>query len=326
MCSESDVGNVFFVFNVSFSCLILFSSQFVVLGEVVNLLFSVQIQVEEVIGELNCFVDYFDVDFNCQQQVEECLDVIYFLVCKYWVQFVELVDLQQCLFDELEVLNVDDEVVGCLGDELVVYVWYYQEKVDELSCLCQVVVVFFVVSVEQEMQCLGMFGGCFVIVLYFGDSVELQVNGLESVEFLVSVNFGQLLKGLVKVVLGGELLWISLVIQVIMVQILCIFILVFDEVDVGIGGFIVEVVGQLLCCFGECGQVFIVIYLLQVVVQGYQYLFVYKECGSSEICMVVVILNKVQWIEEIVCMFGGVDLIKEFLVYVKKLVNLVVQN
>ncbi|RCI69131.1 DNA repair protein RecN, partial [Pseudomonas aeruginosa] len=97
-------------------------------------------------------------------------------------------------------------------------------------------------SVEQEMQRLGMPGGRFAIVLHPGDSAEPQANGLESVEFLVSANPGQPLKGLAKVASGGELSRISLAIQVITAQTSRIPTLVFDEVDVGIGGPTAEVV------------------------------------------------------------------------------------
>ena len=48
------------------------------------------------------------------------------------------------------------------------------------------------------MQRLGMPGGRFAIVLHPGDSAEPQANGLESVEFLVSANPGQPLKGLAR--------------------------------------------------------------------------------------------------------------------------------
>ncbi|MFX7768535.1 hypothetical protein ABTK15_21240, partial [Acinetobacter baumannii] len=77
--------------------------------------------------------------------------------------------------------------------------------------------------------------GRFAIVLHPGDSAEPQANGLESVEFLVSANPGQPLKGLAKVASGGELSRISLAIQVITAQTSRIPTLVFDEVDVGIG-------------------------------------------------------------------------------------------
>ena len=168
--------------------------------------------------------------------------------------------------------------------------------------------------------------GRFAIVLHPGDSAEPQANGLESVEFLVSANPGQPLKGLAKVASGGELSRISLAIQVITAQTSRIPTLVFDEVDVGIGGPTAEVVGQLLRRLGERGQVLTVTHLPQVAAQGHQHLFVHKERGSSETRTAVATLNKAQRIEEIARMLGGVDLTKESLAHAKKLVNLAAQN
>ncbi len=137
---------------------------------------------------------------------------------------------------------------------------------------------------------------------------------------------GQPLKGLAKVASGGELSRISLAIQVITAQTSRIPTLVFDEVDVGIGGPTAEVVGQLLRRLGERGQVLTVTHLPQVAAQGHQHLFVHKERGSSETRTAVATLNKAQRIEEIARMLGGVDLTKESLAHAKKLVNLAAQN
>lgn len=156
----------------------------------------------------------------------------------------------------------------------------------------------------------------FVIYLNCNNNDEFVFYGQQDIEFLVSVNLGQLVCLLVKVVFGGEFFWISLVIQVVVVQILIILILVFDEVDVGIGGGIVEVVGCLLCSFGSNGQVLCVIYLLQVVVQCYQYLFVSKFMEKDVIFLKIEVLDDQGWIDEVVRMLGGVDMIEYIIVYV----------
>lgn len=97
---------------------------------------------------------------------------------------------------------------------------------------------------------LGMVGGVLWIELEVVVSDELDLQGCECCELLVSVNFGQLLCFLCKVVFGGELVCISLVIEVVMFGKDSVGIMVFDEVDIGIGGVVVEVVGQKLCVFG----------------------------------------------------------------------------
>lgn len=326
MCSESDAGNVLSALTASLNRLTAFPSQPPALSEAVNLLSSAQIQVEEAVGELNRFVDNFDADPSRLQQLEERMDAIYGLARKHRVQPHELQDLQQRLLDELEALNADDEAVERLGEELAAYARHYQEKAAELGALRRDGAPRLAAEVEREMQRLGMPGGRFAIELNDSPHDEPQANGLEQVDFLVSANPGQPLKGLARVASGGELSRISLAIQVITAQTSRTPTLVFDEVDVGIGGPTAEVVGQLLRRLGEGGQVLTVTHLPQVAAQGHQHLFVHKERGSSETRTAVANLKKAERIEEVARMLGGVDLTKESLAHARKMVDRALQG
>ena len=137
---------------------------------------------------------------------------------------------------------------------------------------------------------------------------------------LVSANPGQPLKALAKVASGGELSRISLAIQVITAQTSRVPTLVFDEVDVGIGGPTAEIVGQLLRRLGERGQVLTVTHLPQVAAQGHQHLFVHKVRGEEATHTAVSKLSKNDRIEEVARMLGGIDLTKESLAHAKKMV------
>lgn len=319
LCSESDAGNVLSALTASLNRLGTFSNQPGALSEATNLLASAQIQVEEAVGELNRFIDHFDADPQRQQQLEDRLDSIYSLARKHRVQPGDLSELQQRLLDELESLNADDEAVERLSDELAAYARHYQEKASELSQLRQAAASTLAGAVEIEMQRLGMPGGRFSIQLSPQNSDSLQPNGLELVEFQVSANPGQPLKGLAKVASGGELSRISLAIQVITAQTSRVPTLVFDEVDVGIGGPTAEVVGQLLRRLGERGQVLTVTHLPQVAAQGHQHLFVHKQRGSEETRTAVATLDAEQRIEEVARMLGGLDLTEESLAHARKM-------
>lgn len=320
LCSESDAGNVLSALTASLNRLGGFSDQ-PALGEATNLLASAQIQVEEAIGELNRFIDHFDADPQRQQLLEERLDAIYGLARKHRVQPFELAELQQRLLQELEGLNADDEAVERLGEELAAYERHYRDKADELSALRQQAAGRLAEAVQAEMQTLGMPGGRFSIELQAGTSDEPQPQGLEQVEFLVSANPGQPLKSLAKVASGGELSRISLAIQVITAQTSRVPTLVFDEVDVGIGGPTAEVVGQLLRRLGERGQVLTVTHLPQVAAQGHQHLFVHKARGQDSTQTAVACLTPEGRVEEIAHMLGGVDLTEESLAHARKMVT-----
>lgn len=320
-CSENDAGNVLSALTNSLNRLSAFQGQPGALSEATNLLASAQIQVEEAVGELNRFLDHFDADPERLQQMEERLDAIYTLARKHRIQPSELSAMQQQLFEELESLNADDQAAERLSEELAAFERHYQEKASELSTLRNNAASQLASAVELEMQNLGMPGGRFNIKLSANSSSEPHPNGLEQLEFLVSANPGQPLKALAKVASGGELSRISLAIQVITAQTSRVPTLVFDEVDVGIGGPTAEVVGQLLRRLGERGQVLTVTHLPQVAAQGHQHLFVHKVRDSDVTRTAVSKLDSAQRVEEIARMLGGVDLTEESLAHARKMVS-----
>lgn len=321
LCSESDAGNVLSALTSSLQRLTGFQNQPGALGEAVNLLSSAQIQVEEAVGELNRFLDHFDSDPQRQQALEERLDSIYTLARKHRVQPPELPALQQSLFEELESLNADDNALEQLGEELAAYAQHYQEKAEELSRARQQAAEPLAVAVEAEIQRLGMPGGKFNVILRPTPTGDLMPHGLEQVEFLVSANPGQPLRPLAKVASGGELSRISLAIQVITAQTSRTPTLVFDEVDVGIGGPTAEVVGQLLRRLGERGQVLTVTHLPQVAAQGHHHLFVHKARGNDETHTAVAALEGGERVEEIARMLGGVDLTEQALAHARQMIG-----
>jgi len=322
LCSDSDAGNVLSALATSLQRLTAFPGHTGAISETVSLLTSAQIQVEEAVGELNRFLDHFDADPQRQQLLEERLDAIYNLARKHRIKPLELPGLQQKLLEELDGLNADDLAVEQLQTELDAYARHYQEKATELSRMRQTAAAQLSTAVATEMQRLGMPGGRLGIELPATDTNDPHPAGMELVEFLVSANPGQPLKALAKVASGGELSRISLAIQVITAQTSRVPTLVFDEVDVGIGGPTAEVVGQLLRQLGEHGQVLTVTHLPQVAAQGHQHLFVHKERGSSETRTAITALDKAAQIEEIARMLGGVDLTEESLAHARKLVTI----
>ncbi|MBU0900817.1 MAG: DNA repair protein RecN [Gammaproteobacteria bacterium] len=320
-CSENDAGNVLSALTNSLNRLGNFQGQPGALSEATNLLASAQIQVEEAVGELNRFLDHFDADPERLQQMEERLDAIYTLARKHRIQPTELGAMQQQLFEELESLNADDQAAERLSEELTAFERHYQEKATVLSTLRNSAADQLASAVEVKMQTLGMPGGRFTIKLSTNSNNEPHPNGLEQLEFLVSANPGQPLKALAKVASGGELSRISLAIQVITAQTSRVPTLVFDEVDVGIGGPTAEVVGQLLRKLGERGQVLTVTHLPQVAAQGHQHLFVHKVRESDATRTAVSKLSSAQRVEEIARMLGGVDLTEESLAHARQMVS-----
>jgi DNA repair protein RecN (Recombination protein N) len=158
-------------------------------------------------------------------------------------------------------------------------------------------------AVTAGMQELAMAGGRFEIAL---ESLpEGAASGLESVEFLVSANAGQPLRALAKVASGGELSRIGLALQVIASQANPAGTLIFDEVDVGIGGRVAEIVGRMLRELGKSRQVLCVTHLPQVAAQADWQWSIAKETRGGTTTSSVCVLDREARVGEIARMLGG---------------------
>ena len=161
-------------------------------------------------------------------------------------------------------------------------------------------------AVTAAMQELAMAGGRFEVALT--PLEEGASCGLESVEFLVTANAGQPLRPLAKVASGGELSRIGLALQVIASQSHAAGTLIFDEVDVGIGGRVAEIVGQMLRQIGAERQVLCVTHLPQVAARADWQWSIRKETRGGATVSRVEPLDAAGRIEEVARMLGGVKI------------------
>jgi DNA repair protein RecN (Recombination protein N) len=161
-------------------------------------------------------------------------------------------------------------------------------------------------AVTEAMQELAMAGGRFEIALQ--PEEDGSVHGLEKVEFQVAANPSQPLRPLAKVASGGELSRIGLSIQVIASASQAVPTLIFDEVDVGIGGGVAEIVGRRLRELGSNRQVLCVTHLPQVAAQANWQWKVVKESKDGQTLSRLVDLDQQGRVEEIARMLGGVNI------------------
>jgi DNA repair protein RecN (Recombination protein N) len=134
------------------------------------------------------------------------------------------------------------------------------------------------------------------------------VYGLEQVEFRIAGLAGNEARALAKVASGGELSRISLAIQVLTSRSASVPTLIFDEVDVGIGGGVAEIVGRLLHELGSERQVLCVTHLPQVAAQADWQWQVSKATRDGVTLSAIQPLDPAGRVQEIARMLGGVDI------------------
>jgi DNA repair protein RecN (Recombination protein N) len=163
--------------------------------------------------------------------------------------------------------------------------------------------------VTNRMQELGMEGGSFVIDVSDANQDNLRRHGLDKIDYLVAANAGQSAQALNKVASGGELSRIALALQVCVMEASTTPTLIFDEIDVGIGGRVAEIVGQQLAKLGAVRQVLCITHLAQVAANAHQQILISKSGDPVEAS--IDSLKEKQRVEEIARMMGGIEITEQ---------------
>jgi DNA repair protein RecN (Recombination protein N) len=273
-----------------------------------DLLESAQIQLQESIYELKHYRQQLDLDPHYLQEVEQRLSAIHAAARKYHVTPEALPDLQESVKQQLEALNAGGDDSKMQAQENAAKAQYHK-LVKKLSTARQKAGKSLAQQVTAAMQTIAMVGGEFSVALIALE--QGNATGLEQIEFQVSAHKGLPLRSLAKVASGGELSRISLAIQVITSKVGSVPTLIFDEVDVGIGGRVAEIVGQLLKQLGRERQVLCITHLPQVAATGDQQWQVTKATdknGSKQVLSQIAVLTEKNRVEEIARMLGGVKI------------------
>ena len=289
------------------------------LGNIVEAVRGAAIQAREAAGELRDYVEGLSLDPERLQEIDQRLGSIHELARKHHVAPEELPALRSRLEQELDGLENADVQLEQVTRELAATEAAYLAAAQKLSASRQRAAKKLAKAVTDNMQRLGMKDGRFEIDLQaqegFGET------GLERVEFLVSANPGQPPQPLAKVASGGELARISLAIQVITVGTTSIPTLIFDEVDVGIGGGIAEIVGRLLRELGRERQVLCVTHQPQVASLAHHHLQVSKQRGKKTTVTEVAPLSDEARVDEIARMLGGLEITEQTLSHAREMIE-----
>ena len=275
------------------------------LKEPLELLESARIQLGEASHALSRYRQHLELDPQRLQELEARLEAVTSLARKHRVAPEELAHGATELGARLDELRLLADPAALAEREASAH-RQFESLAKKLGAERKKAAAKLSKQVSTAMQQLAMAGGRFEVTLE--PVPEGASFGLERVAFNVSANAGQPLRPLAKVVSGGELSRIGLAIQVIASQAGEVQTLIFDEVDVGIGGGVAEIVGQLLKQLGSGRQVLCVTHLPQVAAQADWQWSVAKETAGGKTLSRVNALDRNSRIEEIARMLGGVKI------------------
>ncbi|UTF60254.1 DNA repair protein RecN [Gilvimarinus sp. DA14] len=280
------------------------------LQEAEQMLAEAQIQIDEALRSAEQFSDGFNLDPERLSQVDQRLSAIYEIARKHRVTPAELIGVHQALADEAAQLGGGDEQLEQLEREVNELEQTYRQLGKKLTQARTKAGLSLSKKVNSHLKQLAMEHA--VLTVQLTDRHERPApHGLEDVELLISTNPGQPAAPLAKVASGGELSRVSLAIQVVAAEHSAIPSLVFDEVDVGIGGATADTVGRLLRQLAARGQILCVTHLAQVASKGHQHLKVAKASSKQKVLTSLVELSGGEKVEELARMLGGAELTAE---------------
>jgi DNA repair protein RecN (Recombination protein N) len=173
-------------------------------------------------------------------------------------------------------------------------------------------------SIEKELALLGMKKTTFEVQR---EEIPLSSKGKDRIEFLISPNIGEEVKPLAKIASGGELSRMMLAMKRILARIGGRQVLVFDEVDSGIGGAIAEVVGRKLKDLARDHQVICVTHLPQIACFADTHYSVRKEVRAGRTVTQVDRLEEEGIVDEIGRMLGGVKVTEKTRAHAREMIE-----
>ncbi|MBN2468119.1 MAG: DNA repair protein RecN [Deltaproteobacteria bacterium] len=271
----------------------------------VETLESVIVQLEDLSGALR---DYSrKIHFAPQEieQIESRLDLLHRLKRKYGKTVEGIVEYHKTIAVEREQISQRSDHLADLKEQ-------YEQVSNKAALLAQELsrqrrktAENLQSAMEKELQSLGMPDIRFSTAIKQSQTGTLDEKGLDQAEFLLSPNPGEALRPLARIASGGELSRVMLAFKNLFARQEEVSLLVFDEVDSGIGGATADSVGQRLYEISKFYQIICITHLPQIACYGDNHYLITKTIEDGRTKAKVMLLDFECRVEEIARMLGG---------------------
>ena len=235
-------------------------------------------QLQEVAAALRSYGEGIEYDPQRLLQVEERLDLIYDLKRKYGDSIAEILAFGESAAKELATLSHSEERIEELRSQEQELLAQIGHLAGELSMARQEASKMLAEAMEAELKDLGMEKARFGVAIEQRPAEEgVQIEnkrlafdhtGIDQVEFMISPNVGEPPKPLSKIASGGETARLMMAMKTVLSAADEVPVLIFDEIDAGLGGRGGAVVGRRLWALGRGHQVLCVTHLPQIAAFG----------------------------------------------------------
>ena len=260
--------------------------------------------VEEAVGLLRTALDRVDLDPESLAEVEQRLGALHDLARKHQVAPKELWQHARDLSGKLEQWQSPEYDAEALAEDVARLEKEYLALAQKVHQARTKTARRISGQVTEVLHRLGMPHSEFRIEVSHDPQRAFGPHGLDDIDYRLATGPGQTPGAISEIASGGELSRLSLAIQQSLTGEDEPPVMIFDEVDAGIGGGAAEIVGQLLAQLAERLQVLCVTHLPQVAVQAHHQYRVRKHDGVRT---EVELLDREGRVEELARMFSGIE-------------------
>jgi DNA repair protein RecN (Recombination protein N) len=272
--------------------------------------------IEEVAGELRDYAERTEADPARLEQVDERLDVLRRLKRKYGPTLQDVIQHAEQVQSELADIERGDDVEQLRAEEAA-----HRDAVGQLAAQLsrcrQRAAADLARGIERAIAELNMGRANFdvrfdtapdpagVPGLDGADTVAIDATGIDRVTFYLAANAGEELRPLGRVASGGETARLMLALKSILSAADETPILVFDEIDVGVGGRSGQVVGEKLWSLIDAHQVIVITHLPQIAAFADRHLTLDKRETDGRTETSARQINGAERIDELAAMLDG---------------------
>ncbi len=237
------------------------------------------------------------------EEIVERREIILKLKKKYGSTIKDILEYQGKTKKELSNLTHSEEKKEEIEKEINAVYTKLETLAKELSGKRNKIAEKLSQGTEKQLAELGMSKANFSVSLR--EKTQVDSSGKDEIEFLIAPNPGEGLRPLAKIASGGEMSRIMLALKTILAQSDETPVLIFDEIDAGIGGPMGIVVGKKLAHLSQSHQILCVTHLPQISVYASEHFHIAKQTRQGRTFTQVKKLNTEEKLDEIARMLGG---------------------
>ena len=290
------------------------------------------IQISDISRFFEKYLNNLEFDPQRLEEIRERLNLINSLKKKYGSEISEIFKYAEELLKKLDLFENLDEKIESLNKEIEVLAKTLKKNVLLLSDKRKEKGEELAKKMKKELSFLGMEKTEFEVRISYkedecgllelnGKKYYVDEKGIDNIEFFVSPNTGEELKPLAKIASGGEISRIMLGLKSVLAKSDRIPTMIFDEVDVGIGGEVADSVGKRLKSLSSNHQIICITHLQQIASFAQHHFKVFKETEKQRTVTKIKELNEKERVKEIARMISGEKISELTLKHAKEMIK-----